>query len=765
MSLPAGTRLGPYEILAPLGAGGMGEVYCARDPRLEREVAIKILPAQLAQDPGALARFEREAKAVAALCHPNVLAIHDFAIDRGISYTVTELLEGETLGKNLKRAPLGWRKAVEIGVAVADGLSAAHSKGIIHRDLKPDNIFLTSDGRVKILDFGLARWRPTGEGAETQLITQTDAGAIMGTVGYMSPEQVRGDAVEAPSDIFALGCVLYEMISGRRAFGGRSASDTLVATLTEHPPALSRLLSRTSVELDRLVAHCLEKKAEQRFQSAKDLAFQLRSLLADTQVFQAPAPLTRRKGINSIAVLPFVNGGGNPDAEYFSDGITESIINNLSHLPKLRVIARSTAFRYKAKDLDPQSIGRDLNVTFLLTGRIVQRGKILSMQVELVKAANGAQLWGERYTRPLADIFAVEAEIASEISQTLKVKLTGEEKKRLAKRYTYDPEAYQLYLKGRFWWNKRVPEALAKSIPYFQQAIEKDPSYALAYSGLADAYSILATTSVVDPLAVFPKAKAAALKALEIDDGLAEAHTSLTMVKIYWDWDWDAVEREADRANRLNPNYPTIHQWVSIYWCARSRFEKALGEIRRAQELDPLSLIISTHAGWVLYFARRYDEAIQQYRKTLEMEPTFVMARFLLGAAYMQKRMYDEAIANIRQAIEMTKRRSTEMIGSLGNAYALAGRRAEAGKVLEELLAISPTCYVSPYDIATVYISLGDKDRGFEWLEKAYQGRAQWMVGLRADPRLDPIRSDPRFRDFLRRLKLDSDPYIGFKNL
>lgn len=756
MGIPPDTRFGPYHIVAPLGTGGMSEVYRARDSRLDREVAIKILPARMAHDPGALARFEREAKAVAALHHPNVVSIHDFAVDHGISYIVTELLEGDTLRKNIELGPLGWRKALEIALSAAEGLSAAHSKGITHRDLKPENIFITSDGHVKVLDFGLARWTPEGEDAEKQLLTQTQPGVLMGTVGYMSPEQLRGIPVEASSDIFSLGCVLYEMISGQRAFSGGSSAEVLSAILTQNPPSLPGLVSQLPLEVDLLVDRCLKKKPEERFQSAKDLALQVRALLNDTGPLKIAPLVSRRKVIDSIAVLPFVNAGGNPDAEYFSEGITESIINNLSQLPKLRVMARSTVFRYKGQDWDPQRAGREMNVSVLLTGRIVQRADNVSIQVELVRAADGSQLWGERYTRPLIEIFALETEIASEISQKLKVKLTGEDKKRLAKRYTRDPEAYQLYLKGRFWWNKRVPDAILKSIPYFQEAIEKDPSYALAYSGLADAYSLLGTNSVVEPSLVFPKAKAAALKALEIDDRLAEAHTSLMLIKLYWDWDWEAVEREADRTNQLNPNYPTVHHWVSIYWCARSRFDKARAEIRQAQELDPLSLIISTHGGWVLYFARRYDEAIQHYKKTLDMEPNFVMTLYLLGGAYLQKSMYDEAIANIGRAIELSKRTSTEMIAALGNAYAVAGRRTEAIEILEELLAVSPPRYVSPYDIATIYIGLGDKEKGFEWLEKAYEKRIQWLVGLRADPRLDPIRSDPRFQTFLHRLKLDA---------
>ena len=748
-----GSNLGPYEVLSPLGAGGMGEVFRCWDPRLEREVAIKILPEHLTRDRLALRRFESEAKAVAALSHPNVLAIHDVGIDHGVTYIVTELLVGETLRSCIAREPFQWKRAIQLAAAVADGLAATHSRGIIHRDLKPENLFLTSDDRIKILDFGLARSVLTTDSDETREQTRTTVGTIIGSVGYMSPEQVRGTATDRACDIFALGCVIYEMISGRRAFSGESVADTFVAILTDSPPRLSTLVS-IPAGLDRLIDRCLEKQPAQRYQSAADLAAELRELISGSGGLGVSA--SWRKTIDSVAVLPFESIGGRPDTEYFADGVTESIINNLSQLPKLRVIARSTVFRYKGKEWDSARLGRELNVRALVTGRIVERGEDLSIHVELMQASDGAQLWGERYSRPVADIIQLEAEIAREVSTKLRLKLTGEEKRRLAKRHTINPQAYQLYLKGRFFWNKRVPDALLKSVPFFEQAIEHDQGYALAYSGLADSYSVLSTTGLTDPLVIFPRAKAAAIRALELDDRLAEAHASLAIIKIYFDWDWQAVEREADRANQLNPNYPTLHHWMSIYWCARARFGKALEAIRRAQELDPLSLIINTHYAWVYYFARRYDDAIEQYKRTLEMEPNFAIARVLMGGTYLQLQQYDAAIANIEQAIELTKRSSTEMVGMLGHAFGMAGRRDEAQAILAELLSSSQQRYVSPFDIATVYVGLGDTEQAFEWLEKAYSGRSQWMVGLGVDPRLDSIRSDARFESFLRRLKLSS---------
>ena len=485
MPLTPGTRLGPYEILSQLGAGGMGEVYRARDSRLERDVAIKVLPVHLAKDPDALARFEREAKAVAALSHPNILAIHDFGNDQGVSFTVTELLEGETIRGRLAQSPVPWRKAVEIGIATAEGLSAAHSKNIIHRDLKPENIFLTTDARVKILDFGLARVGAPLSNTPAAADAMTEPGTIMGTVDYMSPEQVRGVTAEATSDIFSLGAVLYEMICGQKVFSRGSAAETMSAILHEEPRQISRSGKSVPLELERVIHHCLEKNPQERFQSARDLAFALKATLTESGISKAAAPRAK-KAIDSLAVLPFSNAGNDPNLDYLSDGITENLINNLSQLPKLRIVPRSIVFRYKGRDVDPQAVGRELGVRALLTGRVALRGDMLNIQTELVNVEEQSQLWGQQYNRKFSDIFAVQEEISNEICEKLRVQLSGEQKKRLTKRHTENTEAYQLYLKGRYYWNRRNPEWVNKGIEYFRQAIEKDPLFAPAYAGMAD---------------------------------------------------------------------------------------------------------------------------------------------------------------------------------------------------------------------------------------------------------------------------------------
>jgi serine/threonine protein kinase len=544
MALLAGTRLGPYEILAPIGAGGMGEVYRARDSRLERDVAIKILPEHLSQNPQALARFVRETKTVAALSHPNLLAIFDTGTENGISYAVTELLDGESLRAGLVRSILPWRKTAEIGAALAEGIAAAHSKGITHRDLKPENIFLTADGRVKVLDFGLARIETHQTGADAE--TQTEAGTVLGTPGYMSPEQVRGIRAGPASDIFSLGCVMYEMLSGRRAFPGQSAAETMSSILRDTPEDLAASGIEIPPELNRLIARCLEKNPQQRCQAASDLAFHLKALLS------GPVPSASR-AIDSIAVLPFTNASRDPDTEYLCDGITESIMNSLARISQLRVTPRSTVFRYKASNADPQAVGRELNVRAVLTGRVMQRSETLIVGTELMDVVAATQLWGERYNRKMADIFEVEEEIARKISESLRMKLTGEEKSRLVKRFTENTEAYQLYLRGRHHWAKRTPDRVRKGSEYFQQAIEKDPSYALAYSGLADCYSILGVYSILPSKEAFAKAKAAAVAAVAFDDELAEGHTSLGFIKAYLDWDWAGGAKEVPASPRPEP--------------------------------------------------------------------------------------------------------------------------------------------------------------------------------------------------------------------
>ena len=779
MSLSAGTRLGPYEILAPIGAGGMGEVYSARDTRLDRYVAIKVLPEHLAQSPMALSRFERESKAVAALSHPNILALYDVGAEQGISFAVTELLEGETLRKRLEKGAVPWRRAVSIAVAVADGLAAAHTKGIIHRDLKPDNIFLTSDGSVKILDFGVARVKPLVSPQDQDCIpTETEVGTVMGTPGYMSPEQVRGERTDVPGDIFSFGCVVYEMLTRRRAFARRTAAETMAAILEAEPPDLAGFRKQIPAELERVVTHCLEKNPRQRFQSAHDLAFALRAVQGPGSAAAMPGRWRRLRpvwmapvlavvlagaslywlnrpdeAIDSLAVLPFANVGADPNKEYLSDGITENLINSLSQLPTLRVTARSLAFRYKGPQVDPQKAGRDLRVRAVLTGRVTERDGALNIQAELVNVEDGAQLWGGQYSRGFSEILALEQELTRTISGKLCLKPTSEHQARLAKRSTENIEAYQLYLKGRYYWNRRTEQTLKRAVEYFQQATEKDPGYALAYAGLADCYAVYNSYKVELPRQSAPKAKAAAKKALEIDDTLAEAHASLGMTRMSYEWDWAGAEQEFQRAIELDPNYATAHHWYAICLSATGRSEQAIASLRRAQQLDPVSLIINADVGLALHFARRYDEAIEQIRKAQEMDPNFAGARRHLGMAHEQKGMYAEAIAEFQQAVNLSPG-SPFALGSLGHAYAVSGNREKARQALSDVRELSKRRYVSPFDTAVIYAGMGDKERTVEWLEKAFDDRSLEMIFLKVDPRFDRLHADPRFANLLRRMGL-----------
>src|SRR5438128_9112855 len=602
MTFDTGTKLGRYEIRAKIGEGGMGEVYRARDTQLGRDVAVKVLPSTYSVDEHRLSRFEQEASAASALNHPNILIVHDIGSHEGSPYVVSELLEGETLRKRISGAPLAQRRAIDYALQIAHGLAAAHEKGIVHRDLKPDNIFITKDGRVKILDFGIAKLtQREGSRSQTDIPTRrvnTDPGVVMGTVGYMSPEQVRGQAVDHRSDIFAFGAILYEMLSGRRAFHGESPADTMSAILKEDPPDLSDTNQNVSPALERLVNHCLEKNPEARFHSASDLAFALETADAKLTVsspgLSTASPsssaeyivtgIKRHKisvllgllvlaiaiaglasylhvrnseiAIESIAVLPFANQNHDPDTEYLSDGLTESIINSLTQLSNLRVIPRNSVFRFQGKDADPVTAGNELGVRAVLTGRILQRGDNLIVSAELVDVRDNKQLWGEQYNRKTADALAVQQEIAQVISARLQPKLSGEEQRQVAKRETTNPEAYQLYLKGRYYLEKRTKEGTNKAIEYFQQAIDRDPNYGRAFARLADSYMLFVVAiprSSFPPKETFPKAKAAAMRALQIDDQLAEAHTSLAQIKVLYERDWAGAEREFKRAFVVNP--------------------------------------------------------------------------------------------------------------------------------------------------------------------------------------------------------------------
>jgi TolB-like protein/Flp pilus assembly protein TadD len=755
MTLAAGTRLGPYEILSSLGAGGMGEVYRARDTRLGREVAVKVLPEAMSTQAETVRRFEQEARAVAALSHPNIVTLFDFGRDGDRLYAVSELLEGETLRTRLSHSAPGWAKAVEIATAVADGLAAAHSRGIVHRDLKPENIFLTSDGRVKILDFGLARWKAPPNRDETSAPTAvggTQPGFVMGTVGYMSPEQVRGETVDMPSDIFSLGCLLHESVSGRKPFGGNSGAETMAAILRDPVPQLSDLDPGLPRELSRIVAHCLEKEPGERFQSARDLAFALRAIQSAAAGPRASSGSARR-AIDSIAVLPLLHAAGDVEAEFLADGVTEAIIMRLSRLAGLRVIARSSVFRYKGPEVDPLAAGRTLGVGAVVTGRVIHRGDNVVVRIELVDLADESQLWGEQFARSMSDALAIENEIATQISENLRRKLTGEEKQSLARPATESTEAYRLYLRGRFFWNKRSEEGIRRGLDYFRQAIEADPDYAAAYVGLADGWGVLGFHAIAPPGEAFPRAKAAAGKALEIDPSLAEARAPYAYALHYYDWNWSEAEKEIQKCLAAIPNYSLAHNYYANFLTAHGRFDEALREWHRAQDLDPLSLIMRAATGWSLYFAGRYDEAIREAEKSIEMDKTFAVARRILGLAHEQATGPERAIEEFQKAVDLTGG-ATQFRSELAHALAAAGRLEEARKTLAELEEISKTRYVSPYFRAAAYLPMGEKDRTFALLEEAFRERSHGLTFLKVDPKLAAVRSDPRFEDLVRRVGL-----------
>jgi eukaryotic-like serine/threonine-protein kinase len=748
MPLSAGDQFGPYEILAPIGAGGMGEVYRARDARLGRDVAIKVLPEHLSKNLDALARFARETKAVAALSHPNILTIFDTGTQNGASYAVTELLEGETLRSLLARGALPWRKAVNIGAALAEGLAAAHSKSIIHRDLKPENIFLTSDGRIKILDFGLARLEQAIDDATE---TRTEAGMVMGTPGYMSPEQVLGQPAGPTSDIFSLGCVFFEMVSGQRAFPGQTSAETLSAILRDAPRDLATLGANVPSELDRLIAHCLDKNPQHRFQAARDLAFHLKGMVSSGPVAAVPVPAS--KALDSIAVLPFTNAKGDPDTEYLCDGITESILNSLARIAQLRVTPRSTVFRYKTPDADPQAVGRELGVRAVLTGRVIQRGETLVVGTELLDVAAGTQLWGERYNRRLSDIFELEEEIARKISDSLRMKLTGEEKSRLAKRFTDNTEAYQLYLRGRHHWTRRTPDHLKQGIKYFQQAIAKDPAYALAYSGLADCYSLLALF-VASPKEGFARAKAAAAAAIAMDPDLAEGHTSLAFIRAYFDVDWTAADEEFQQALEINPGYWVTPYWYSFTLQSRAREREAEQQVQHALELEPLSPVVWHAAALVSLMARRYSEAEERCFRGLEYDAGYFILHVWLGMVYQCQEKHAEAIPEFEMGCDLSGGVSLAA-GALGNAHAVFGNRDEALKLLQQLIEESEREHNNYYQIAVIYAGLGDTENALLWLEKACEARDGFLpLIVKVDPRMYQFHGDERYQKVLQRLKL-----------
>jgi serine/threonine-protein kinase len=786
-----GKTLSRYRITSKVGEGGMGEVYRAHDERLDRDVAIKVLPESVAEDADRLARFEREAKAVAKLDHPNILAIHDFGTDQGVTFAVTELLDGQDLRQTIPSSGLPWQKVVEMGAAIADGLAAAHGKGIIHRDLKPANIFVTSDGRIKILDFGLAQIKaPVEEDAETATLTAagTAAGTILGTLGYISPEQLKGEQADARSDIFALGCVLYQMLAGRPVFLRNSTFETTSAILNEEPERLSSTGSVLPPEVERTIHRCLEKSPDARFQSSADLAFALRSISTDQVtprpepaddrpaprrrgwwavaaallvvvgavtgmigfgVFDRPAVTDERAPIRSIAVLPLENISGDPEQEYFVDGMTEALIADLAKIRVLKVISRHSVMRFKGTTTPLPEIAVELNVDAVVKGSAMRADDRVRVTAQLIDAKTDQHLWADSYERDLRDILSLQRDVAREIAREIEAALTPEEESRFVSVPSVDPEAHEAYLKGRF-LVRQEGASRSKAVEYFEDALVRDPSYALAYAGLADFY-IQAAHGLLPPWEAFPQAKAAAKKALALDETLVDAHISLADASYHYDHDWAGAEASFHRVFRLDPGNATAHLWYSGLLVAQGRFEEATEEYTVAQRLDPLSYKVRSNTVRWLYYARQYDEAIRECEQTLELFPDFRI-RFL-GLVLSQKGSHAHAINVLEREVDHAES-GPDSKSALAQVYAAAGRVAEAQTLLAELETLSNEEYVPPHLIALVYAALGLDDQAFAWLEKAYEIRDAALIWANVNPGFDSLRSDPRFDDLLERMDL-----------
>jgi len=828
-----------YRILQRLGKGGMGEVFLGEDTKQHnRRVALKILPPELLTEERRVRRFRQEARAVLALNHPNIITIYEIGESSNSYYIASEYIEGETLRQRLSQQQLTIDEVLGIGIQVAMALESAHGAGIVHRDIKPENIMLREDGFardrfVKVLDFGLAKLtEPETEGADPEAvtipITATSPGAVIGTSGYMSPEQAEGDTIDSRSDIFSLGVVLYEMVAGHPPFQGRTESHTRVSILDHEPTPLLEHSAEVPRQLERIVHKALAKDRAKRYQTVTDLKLDLEQLRdelrstssitltserhrpskADTVVVanvpthkgepietlpegalhtgsvsqgarrfvilagaavifavliavviywrSLPAPIT------SVAILPFVNQSNDPNADYLSDGITESITNSLSQLPGLTVMSRNAAFRFKSAKQDPEEAGRSLNVGAVLSGRLVKVGDQVIIKTELIKVADGSQIWGDEFKSTLADILSVQEEVSKKITESLRVKLTGEEEQKLAKRYSSDAEAYQLYLKGRYFWNKRNEEGFRNSIDYFKRAEERDPTFALAFSGLSDSYALLCDIGVVAPVDEMPKAKAAAQRSVDADPNLAEAYTSRAFVKLSYDWDWLGAESDFQQALKLNSKYPTAHQWYASYLMQMGKFARAKAELEEAHNLDPLSPIISSNTGLYSYYEHNYDDAIAKYKVTLQSDPDFWVARHYLGLAYVQKGMYNEAIAELRSLLKAPASgplpdelvaNETEASASLGFAYGMAGKRAEAEAILNQLQSLSQRRYVSGIYFAVVCVGLKDNDRAIQYLNKAFESRHPGLVLIRIEPMFDGLRSDERFKQLIKKFE------------
>ena len=745
----AGATLGNYEIKSLLGRGGMGVVYLARQISLNRSVALKILPPSLSSVPSFVERFQREARAVAQLNHQNIVQIFDIAEEEGLHFFSMEYMDGRTLDEILREAGrLKADEAIRIISQVALAIEHAHQNKITHRDIKPSNIMIDERGVVKVMDFGLAR-------AADEQSRLTQLGTLVGTLHYMSPERCRGEELDPRSDIYSLGVVLYEMLTGRTPFDATNEAALIHAIIYEEPADMKSLNPEMPAGLGNVVARAMAKDKGRRYRSVSEFMEDFGNFRTLHPTKSTTSLIQGEKPPPSIAVLPFVNMSADSEQEYFCDGLSEEIINALTQLEDLRVIARTSAFSFKGKDVNVRDIGRELNVETVLEGSVRKAGNRLRITAQLVNAAEGHHLWSERYDRELDDVFAIQDEITLAIVDRLKVRLLGDDEEKLCKCHTLGFEVYDLYLKGRYFWNRMTEDGLKTAIQYFEKVVELAPDCALAYAGLADSYNVLPFFSSVSPRDTFPKAKEAALKALEIDETLGEVHTSFASILVRYDWNWEQSEREHKRAIELNPGYATAHHWYAMYLLFLTRFDEAIEEITKAHMLDPLSVIINANLGQILSHAGRFDQAIDRFKKTIEMDPDIPYAHLQLGGLYFQKGLLEEGRAELEKERKISAGRNPVIEAFIGGVYALIGDTEEARRVLDDLLERSKHMYVSPYGLARSYFALGQNDQGFEWLDKAYEERDHWLCFLKVHPVTESVGSDPRFKAMLKKIGLD----------
>jgi serine/threonine-protein kinase len=728
-----GQTISHYRILEKLGEGGMGAVYKAEDTRLKRTVALKFLPPELTCEVEAKQRFIHEAQAASVLDHPNICNIHEIGeTGDGQLFIAMACYEGETLKLRIAKGRLRIEEAVGIAIQVAQGLQKAHEKGIVHRDIKPANIIITNDGVAKILDFGLAKL------AGQAKLTKT--GSTFGTAAYMSPEQARGLDVDHRTDIWSLGVVLYEMLTGHLPFRGDHEAALLYSIVHEESQPISSFRSDLPPDLELSITKMLQKEPGERFQHMRELLSQLGTKNKRHEIEDD-------KALPSIAVLPFVNMSADPENAYFSDGLSEEIINALSKLEGLQVTARTSAFRFRGKELDVRDIGKQLNASTVLEGSVRKAGNRLRITAQLINVSDGYHLWSEKYDRELKDVFTIQDEISLAIVDKLKVRLLGEDKARLAKRYTDNFEVYDLYLKGRYCLSKLTEGGIKKSLDYFQQAIRKDPSYALAYGGVAGVYYVLAVIEQLPSNETMPRVKSELLKALELDDSLAEVHAWLGELYLQYEWDWSSAERELKRAIELKPNSPEGHQFYADYLISTGRMDEALAEVERARVLDPLSTIPNTILAWQLFTSRRFDQAIDHCRKMLEKEPSYLLQVHLWRSLH-QKNMLNEALTECKRLFTLFAGR--EIAEAMEHGYPESGFKGAMCAGAQTLMEQSKVRYVSPYMIATLFAQAEEHDLTLQWLEKAYEERDQRVYSMGIDPGWDRVRSNPRFTALLK---------------